>query len=44
MMRNNSMKVNKEFMDNYEVDFWTQVKLSVYGLVTFVLFMSLFAN
>ena len=30
--------------DGYEMEFWTQVKVSVYGLVTFLLFMSLFAN
>ena len=37
-------KVNKEYLDGYEMEFWTQVKVSLYGLVTFVLFMSLFAN
>mgnify|MGYP003341511904 CR=1 FL=1 len=38
------MKLNKEYMQGYEMSFWTQFNLSVLGMVSFLVFMSLFAN
>lgn len=38
------MRVNKEYMQGYEMSFWKQVVLSVAGLVSYLVFMSVFAN
>lgn len=38
------MRVNKEYMQGYEMGFWKQFVLSVSGLVSFLVFMSVFAN
>ena len=38
------MKLNKEYMQGYEMGFWEQFNYSVLGLVSFLVFMSLFAN
>ena len=38
------MRVNKEYLEDYSMGFWTQFNYSVLGLVSFLVFMSLFAN
>lgn len=38
------MRVNKEYMQGYEMGFWNQFVLSVAGLVSYLVFMSVFAN
>lgn len=38
------MRVNKEYMNEYSMGFWKQFVLSVSGLVSFLVFMTVFAN